>query len=104
MATCCARRLSDQRSHQFDFEGHSCLECGQQPSSLLRIVQHQRTASTIGPSDSAMANDREYGSTAPFSMRCTPVIPPTNATLPLSPAARKNSGIDAFAQQAHGGL
>jgi hypothetical protein len=34
--------ISDQRWHQFDFEGYSCLECGQQPSGLLRIVQHQR--------------------------------------------------------------
>src|SRR5258707_3877393 len=24
--------ISDQRWHQFDFKGHSCLECGQQPS------------------------------------------------------------------------
>ena len=46
---------------QFDFEGHSCLECGQQPSGLLRIVEHQLTPSTIEPSDSAIANDREYG-------------------------------------------
>ena len=34
--------ISDQGWHQFDFEGHSCLECGQQPSGLLRIIQHQR--------------------------------------------------------------
>jgi hypothetical protein len=73
--------ISDQRWHQFDFEGHSCLECGQQPSGLLRIVQHQRTASTIEPSDSAIANDREYGSTEPFSMRCTPVIPTPGLTI-----------------------
>src|SRR6266481_4745545 len=45
--------ISDQRWHQFDFKGHSCLECGQQPSGLLRIVEHQRTPSTIEPSDSA---------------------------------------------------
>ena len=59
--------INDQRWHQFDFEGHSCLECSQQPSGLLRIVEHQRTPSTIEPSDSAIANDREYGSTEPFS-------------------------------------
>jgi len=53
--------ISDQRWHQFDFEGYSCLECGQQPSGLLRIVEHQRTPSTIEASDSAIANDREYG-------------------------------------------
>src|SRR5437016_12842159 len=52
--------ISDQRWHQFDFKGHSCLECGQQPSGLLRIVEHQRTPSTIEPSDSAITNDREY--------------------------------------------
>src|SRR5258706_9069781 len=45
--------ISDQRWHQFDFEGHSCLECGQQPSGLLRIVEHQLAPSTIEPSDSA---------------------------------------------------
>jgi hypothetical protein len=52
--------ISDQRWHQFNFKGHSCLECGQQPSGLLRIVEHQRTRSTIEPSDSAITNDREY--------------------------------------------
>jgi hypothetical protein len=60
MATCWRSEISDQRWHQFDFEGHSCVECGQQPSGLLRIVEHQRTPSTIEPSDSAITNDREY--------------------------------------------
>src|SRR4030095_76530 len=62
---------SDQRWHQFNFKGHSCLECGQQPSGLLRIVEHQRTPSTIEPSDSAITNDRDppFGSAAALVSR-----------------------------------
>src|SRR6266581_8738807 len=46
--------ISDQRWHQFDFEGYSCLECGQQPSGLLRIVQHQRALPQKSSDSSSM--------------------------------------------------
>jgi hypothetical protein len=45
---------ADQRWHQFDFEGYSCLECGQQPSGLLRIVQHQRALPQKSSDSSSM--------------------------------------------------
>jgi len=33
-------KMLNQRWHQFDFEWCSCLECGQQPRSLLRMIEH----------------------------------------------------------------
>ena len=33
-------QIFDQRWCQFDVKWRSCLECGEQPGGLLRIVEH----------------------------------------------------------------
>src|SRR5258708_10802426 len=45
-------QIGRQRWHQFDLEWRRCLQCGQQPCGLARIIDHWRISSKSEFSDS----------------------------------------------------
>src|SRR5208337_3936122 len=65
--------IIDQRWHQLDFERHSPVQRGEQPGSLLRIIDHQRHL-RIRESISTIIENRADGSTEPFSARNKPFV------------------------------
>jgi hypothetical protein len=66
-----SREMHDQVGHQDDLERHRRIKDVDEFASLLWLIEHRRHPFDIERDDSIIADDREYGSIEPFSMRRT---------------------------------